>query len=248
MANLYDNDGGSQKISLRTFLYQKVKLSPKESLFAEIHCERPEHSVEIVYANTPEGEAEVEMINKQVAGYLWNALKEASASEDFVRRLLINTIDMTLLHEAPKCDYDFETVSLTTPGEAVEKQVRKSMKKTSFYQDFVGQALSLGKDGKSKKKYTDPALKFDLDAERSVKTVHGKNDGKYANKGTAAAVDLTVDNKNKAPDASDNVLANSLDSFKPSSSEDGSNSKSSSSNSSNYSDDSSQENEPRGSG
>ena len=61
------------------------------------------------------------MINKQAVGYLWNVLKEAGASEDFVRRLLINTIDMTLVHEAPKCEYDFETGILTTPGKAEEK-------------------------------------------------------------------------------------------------------------------------------
>ena len=115
-ATFYENDGGSQRISLRTCLYQKVKLSPEESLLAEIHCEGPGHSVEIVYANTPEGEAKVEMINKQVAGYLWNVLKEAGASKDFVRRLLINTIDMTLVHEAPKCEYEFETGILTTLG------------------------------------------------------------------------------------------------------------------------------------
>ena len=103
------------------------------------------------------------------------------------------------------------------------------MKQMIFYQYFVGQALSLEKYGKSKQKYTNPILKFNLDAERSVKTVHGENYRKYANKGTAAAVDLTVDNKNKASDVSDNVLANSLESFKSSSSEDGSDSKSSSS-------------------
>ena len=50
------------------------------------------------------------MINKQVAGYLWNAPKEAGAIEDFVRRLLINTKDITLVNEAPKCEYGFETV------------------------------------------------------------------------------------------------------------------------------------------
>ena len=122
------------------------------------------------------------------------------------------------------------------------------MKQMSFYQDFVGQALSLIKNDKSKKKYTDPALKFDLDAERSVKTVHGKNYGKYSNKGTAAAVELTVDSKNKASDASDNVLADYLDSLKSSRSEDGSNSKSISSNLSNSSDDSSQDNESSGRG
>ena len=65
----------------------------------------------------------------------------------------------------------------------------------SFYQDFVGQALYLGKDSKSKMKYTDPALKFNLDAERSVKTIHRKNDRKYSNKGNAAAVDLIGDKK-----------------------------------------------------
>ena len=73
---------------------------------------------------------------------------------------------MKLVHETPKCKYDFETDILTTPGEAEEKRVSKSMKQMSFYQDFVGQALSLGKDIKSKKKYTDPALKFNIDAER----------------------------------------------------------------------------------
>ena len=88
------------------------------------------------------------MINKQVAGYLWNVLKEAGASEDFVRRLLINTIDITLVHEAPKCKYDFETGILTTPGVAEEQQVSKSMKQISFYQYFLVQALSLEKDGK----------------------------------------------------------------------------------------------------
>ena len=118
----------------------------------------------------------------------------------------------------------------------------------SFYQDFVGQALSLEKYRKSKKRYTNPALKFNLDAERSVKTIHRKNDGKYSNKGTAAAVDLIGDKNNKASDASDNVLADSLDSFKYSSSEDSSDSMSSSSNSSNYSDFSSQDNESSGSG
>ena len=117
-ATLYDNDGGSQRISLRTCLYQKVKLSLEESLFAEIHCEGPGHPVEIVYANTPEVEAKVEMINKQVAGYLCKVLNEASASEDIVRRLLVNTIYMTLVHEAPKFKYEFETGILTTSGEA----------------------------------------------------------------------------------------------------------------------------------
>ena len=69
------------------------------------------------------------MINKHVAGYLWNVLKEAGVSKDFIRQLLINTINMILVHEAPKCEYDFETGILTTPDEAEEKKVSKSMKK-----------------------------------------------------------------------------------------------------------------------
>ena len=83
------------------------------------------------------------MISKQVAGYLWNVLKEVGVSEDFVCCLLTDTIDMTLEHEAPKYEYDFETVILTTPGKTEGKKVSKSMKQMSFYQDFVGQALSL---------------------------------------------------------------------------------------------------------
>ena len=47
---------------------RKSRLAPKNHYFAEIHCEGPGHSVEIVYANTPEGESKVEMINKKVAG------------------------------------------------------------------------------------------------------------------------------------------------------------------------------------
>ena len=68
------------------------------------------------------------MINKQVAGYLWNLLKESGTGKDFVRHLLINTIDMTSLHEAPKGEYDFEMGILSTPVEAEKKQVSKSMK------------------------------------------------------------------------------------------------------------------------
>ena len=110
-----------------------------------------------------------------------------------------------------------------------------------------GQALSLGKDSKSKKNYTNPALKSNLDAERLVKTIHGKNYGKYANKGTAAVVDLTGDNNNKASNGSDTVSANSLDSIKSSSSEDDSKYNSSSSNSSNSSNDIPQDNKSSGS-
>ena len=188
------------------------------------------------------------MINKQVAGYLWNVLKEAGASEDFVRCLLINTIDMTLVHEAPKCKYDFEMGILTTPGEAEEKTSEKINETNECLPRLFRTAVSLEKYSKSKKKYTDTTLKSNLDAERSVKTIHGKNGVKYANKGTAAAVDLTGDNNNKASDASDNVSANSLYSLKSSSSEDDSNSKSSSSNSSNSSDDDPPDNESSGSG
>ena len=124
-ATLYENAGGPQRISMRTCLYQKVKLSSEESLFSEIHCEGPGHSVEIIYANTPEGEVKVEIIKNQVAVYLWNVLKGAGSSKDFVFRLLINTINMRLVHEAPKYEYYFETGILTTPGEAEETQVSK---------------------------------------------------------------------------------------------------------------------------
>lgn len=77
-APLYDDkENFVAALSLRDVLYKCIKLDGGDTLFASIH----QHGgvmgrVEIVHPNTPEAEEFLEVIYKNITGFLWHYLPE----------------------------------------------------------------------------------------------------------------------------------------------------------------------------
>ena len=89
---------------MRQVLYNHVKMSDKYSRFAETGQQDGKAYMEVVIPTTPEAENMVEMMNKNMVGYLRNYLSgEGISNKDFMERLLHVSCDKPLFHTAAHC-------------------------------------------------------------------------------------------------------------------------------------------------
>ena len=75
-------------MSLRHVLYHHMNLAEGYSLIAEVHQESELDRVDIVVSDTPELEAMVSIMNKQLSVYLSNYLVGAGMGKVFVKALI----------------------------------------------------------------------------------------------------------------------------------------------------------------
>jgi hypothetical protein len=117
-----------------------------------------------------EAERLVQMMNKQVAAFLFYFLKDASVPEKFLLDLLNWTCDPTLVKEIPDCVWDSATQTLTTFQEKKEDTDIDDLEAATWYKG----AFDLRGLGKAMKPAANkaPEALFDLDAEQSIPTIH----------------------------------------------------------------------------
>jgi hypothetical protein len=110
------------------------------------------------------------MMNKQVAAFLFYFLKDAALPETFLRSLLKETCDATLVAEIDDFVWDKDTQTITTPHEKKQDHDLKELETATWYKN----AFDLKGLGKAAKPATNnaPEALFDLDAKNSVKTIH----------------------------------------------------------------------------
>lgn len=73
------------------------------------------------------------------------------------------------------CTWNSDEMLVTTKADAEEEEVYSKMEGASWFRDEIGMAGS----GKGKKKnYINPTLLYDLDGDRSIKTLHERNDNR----------------------------------------------------------------------
>ena len=149
------------------------------SLIVEVHQGQAMAHVEVVIPNAPEAETMTEMMDKNVVAYLKFYLIQAGMEKGFVNRLLSQTCDPSLLHEAANCKWDRETWVLTTP-EDKESEGKVKMDQAKWWKNSFDEFMLGSKKSKEKQFFADPENMFDLDGEASVKSIHkrpGKNKG-----------------------------------------------------------------------
>ena len=83
-------------------------------LFTEVHQASPMKSMNVVIGNSKEGVAMVEMLNKNIAAYLYYFLPTTGMEMEFIVRLVKCTIDPSLAKEIDKCTWDEKNRTLTT--------------------------------------------------------------------------------------------------------------------------------------
>jgi hypothetical protein len=161
------------EVSLRMVLLTYLKMKDKFSLFAELHQPEALGPVLAITPACPEAETMVTMMNKQVAAYLYYYLKDAALPERFVMNLLRATCDATLVAEIEECDWDPDTLILTTPQEKLEDKDLDELEGAVWYKN----AFDLKSLNKSIRTTTNraPEALFDLDATQSVKTIHNRH-------------------------------------------------------------------------
>jgi hypothetical protein len=90
-------DGGV--VSLQMVLFNYFKMEDKFSVLAELHQPKELGPVLAIIPTCKEAKRLVDMMNKQVAAFLFYFLKDAALPKKFLRSLLKETCDATLVAE-----------------------------------------------------------------------------------------------------------------------------------------------------
>ena len=166
---------GNGSVSLRQVLFTYFKMKDKYSIFAELHQTEEMGPVLAIIPACAEAERLVQMMNKQVAAFLYYFLLDASLPEVFIKALLKETCNPMLVKEISDCDWDSDTQTLTTPEEKQQDDALDDLEGASWYKN----AFDLQELGIKTLKITadkNPEALFDLDADAlSYATIHNRH-------------------------------------------------------------------------
>jgi hypothetical protein len=137
---------GGGKVSLRMILFSYINMqADKFSLFAELHqLEEMGPKLAIIPA-CKEAERIVNMMNKQVAAFLFYYLTMIAAlPKKFVKELLKAMCDVRLVVSIDDRKWDSDTLTITTPHKEKEEEDMEELKKASWWNN----AFDLEESGK----------------------------------------------------------------------------------------------------
>jgi hypothetical protein len=159
-------------LSLRQVLLCYLWLSDGHQLIAEVHqSDEIMGPVQGVIPNTPEAKRMILMMNKNVPSYIGNVLKDQEMPEPFSIELVRASCCPTQVSEMANCSWDLDTGTLTTHQEEAEEKNYVILEMASWFKNAFAD-LGSAVDGKSKKPALPPETLFNLEEDRSVKTLH----------------------------------------------------------------------------
>jgi hypothetical protein len=124
---------GGGKVSLRMVMFNYVKMQANQfSLFAELHQVEEMGPTLAIIPAFKEAERIVHMMNKQVTAFLFYYLTTITTLP-IMMELLKATCNATLVSEIDECQWDPETLSITTPHEQKEEEDMEELKKASWW-------------------------------------------------------------------------------------------------------------------
>jgi hypothetical protein len=160
-------------ITLRSVLLKYLRLSSGHQLIAEIHQSlEPMAPVQAIVPNTHEAEHMIVMMNKNFPAYVGNVLRDQGLPEDFLMELFRQNCCQTMISEIQSTSWDSETGTLTTAKELAQDKTIADLEKAAWFKDaFFDLNLKQSSKG-TKQPVPPPEALFDLDGERSIKTIH----------------------------------------------------------------------------
>jgi hypothetical protein len=159
-------------LSLRQVLLCYLWLSDGHQLIAEVHqSDEIMGPVQAVVPNTPEAERMILMMNKNVPSYIGNVLRDQGMPQTFLIELVRVSCCPTQVSEMANCSWDSDNGTLTTHQEEAEEKNLVILETASWFKNAFTD-LGSAVDGKSKKPAPPPETLFNLEEDRSVKTVH----------------------------------------------------------------------------
>ena len=177
--HIYEGRRIVQSVSGKFCLISLFKLRDGSSVIGEVHQASPGEIVTIVHPNIPEAEQLMQNFAKHPAGFLKHFLASLGVDAQFVKSLMTEILDPSLIHDAEYCTWDEENRAITTQEELDEDEEAAKLSSQSWFKDIVTQYESIQQKETSRKSknYASAAALYDLDATRSIKTTHEENDG-----------------------------------------------------------------------
>ena len=168
------------RLSLRKLLLTNIRLSDGHQLLAEIHqADGVMGRVQAVIPNTPEAEQMILMMNRNFPAYVYHVLADQGLPKDFLMELFTRLCCPTLIAEMESCTWDPDTGTLTTPREATENKSLAELEQAPWFKDAFA---DIGRSSKAGPK-PPPESMFNLDEDRSIKTIHHRNEANLLTRG-----------------------------------------------------------------
>ena len=172
MTALADGSTSVTEFTLREIMLKYFKMSDGHSLIGEVHQRVVTSPVEVVIPASEEAETMLAKMNKHFPAFIYYYLQDKGMSKEFATNLVSNSCCPTLTFDILECSWDSEQLLVTTKDDAEEEEKYSKLETAKWFKDEIG----LTKGGKKNKKHLDPTLLYDLDGDRSVKTLHERND------------------------------------------------------------------------
>jgi hypothetical protein len=158
--------------SLRQVLLRYLWLSDGRQLIAEAHqSDEIMGLVQAVIPNTPETKRMILMMNKNVPSYIGNVLRDQGMPETFLIELVRASCCPTQVSEMANCSWDSDNDTLMTHQEEAEEKNQVTLETALWFKNAFAD-LGSAVDGKMQKPAPPPETLFNLEEDRSIKTVH----------------------------------------------------------------------------
>jgi hypothetical protein len=153
-----------------------MKMSNGHQLIAEVHqASLLVGPVHIVFPNSPEVERMVIMMNKNLPAYVGHILKDQGLPDSYLLELVKRLCCPVMVAEINQCHWDPDSGTLTTKQDAETAKNKEDLEKASWFKDAFADLGIAAKGGALKKQAPPPETIFDLDEDRSIKTIHHRN-------------------------------------------------------------------------
>jgi hypothetical protein len=157
-------------VILQMVLFNYFKMEDKFSVFAELHQTKELKPVLVIIPACKEAERLMHMMNKLVTAFLHFFLKDAALAKKFIRELLCETCNTTLVTKIEDCNWDLDTQTIITFCKKEQDQDIEDIETATWYKQ-VFDLRGLGKITKPAATKP-PKVLFNLGTENSVKTIH----------------------------------------------------------------------------
>ena len=119
-------------------LLNYLKMQDGHPIIAEVHQEDYCKPAYVIIPQAEEAERMIGMMHKNLPAFLFHILTDAGFTDDFIKELLRQTCETSLVAEVPLCKWDSATCSLTTPADKKHEKAIKAFKGAVWFKDELG--------------------------------------------------------------------------------------------------------------
>ncbi len=125
-------------LSLCTFLLNYLKMQDGHPMIAKVYQENLCYPTHVIIPQSEEAERMIGMMNKNLPAFLHHMLLEAAFPKDFVKKLLKNSCEGSLVSDVSSCKWDSKTRTITTVADIEHERELKAFEGAAWFKDEFG--------------------------------------------------------------------------------------------------------------